>query len=279
MIKRISVIIFFAFFFIVIQGLLFSADAADYGYINYTDIIVTHPLMKLWDNKQKCFIESRHGKRLSRKKIIEREQFFWKLEKIKKNLDGLIPYINFLRSNWQAENPGFTFHEFKEAMKSLDNIYLKKKESLEKELLNIEKKISAAGWTKKEMILNRKKSPERVISIIVNQINKISHDFLEKYNLQAILNSSCLNNPFNDAFYHVHSGISLSNTQGNIYLDALSHLETNELKINNLVSWYNSRDYVLRSFKTTNPKGLLIENGIDLTSKVLVEIKKIYSEK
>lgn len=270
--------------FLFFIGHICFAGTARYGYVNHTDVVITHPMMKFWDNEKNAFQDTRGRKKLSSQEIVTREKLYYKLKTIREEKAGIIPLMTLIRNEWQAENPNFTTPMFIQANKEFEKIYEEKVKLNKQALSQVYEEMQKLGWSEKDLLLNRGKSPEKVLAQIETDIQKICADLCKSYNLEAVFNSEGLNNNSGPGSQGISSDTSLSTHYSSLFYSCLNQ----NLKISdspgtagpfnrqNLLRWYRSRDFILRTHKNLNPERLIIKNGIDLTSTVISKIRELY---
>jgi hypothetical protein len=194
--------------------------------------------------------------------------------------------MTLIRNEWQAENPNFTTPMFIEANKEFEKIFQEKVRLNKLALSQVYEEMQKLGWSEKDLLLNRKKTPEKVLAQIESDIQEICTGLCKSYNLEAIFNSDALNIKSGPDSEKISSVTSLSTHYSSLFYSGLHQNTktsdnagvTEPLNPESLLAWYESKDFILRTHKNINPERLIIKNGLDLTSTVISKIRELYKK-
>lgn len=254
-----------------------GAFNAHFAYVNWTDLVVTHPAMNFWDQSTGAFLDERNSRIDSPGNLAVSQALQRELETICSEEKGLIPAMNEMRRQWQSDNPKASMDAIRNAFAAMEETYRDRTAGFALRRAELEKRISDMGWSSDDLIFNREKHFQKTVGRIASDIDDACARLMKNHGLSAIFDGSpppCPEGP--DITSPPFDMIA-----GNPLADFLSLRESGNYShlSENLETWLASAGKSLEPMRRLGGPWLIPVKGRNLTLEAMKIIREKYKDK
>lgn len=248
-----------------------------FAWVRWTDIAVTHPAMDLWDQSFEAFLDGRNSRIDSTENLALSQALQRELQTLEDEEEGLVPAMNELRRQWQSDHPDASDDALRKAFEGFEETYHARVSEFALRRGEIEKQISALGWSPDDLVFNREKHFRETVARIDSDIRKACVEVARRNGFSAVFDGSLSPIPPGPDVTAPPFDMIAGNPFGDIIAPGWSGNaeEFNEM----LKIWISSSGKSLEPLRRSGGPWLIPFGGRDMTLEAMRIIRDEYNKK